>query len=227
MLKIFSIAVRASRDQSLVTRSVRRFRDLVPPFAPRGPSGWFPRFAGTMRVLRHPEPIPPRFVSFAWRYRGCTRFFAPTGYGYTRPGAWTFGLPEPSRDFYRGDLRALPGSWANPGAYMPWADIPGDPPAPCPNGEDRWCLPLVPQRRLPNLPLSRLITTACTLAVYASWPRLPVYVTVARVRRTTTQDSLPVWRPPPFTVGTSTRGSRLKVSGATSFLFVQDYPGAM
>jgi hypothetical protein len=65
------------------------------------------------------------------------------------------------------------------------------------------------------------------ITVYASWPRLPVYVTVARVRRTTTQDSLPVWRPPPFTVGTFTRGSRLKVSGATSFLFVQDYPGAM
>lgn len=28
-------------------------------------------------------------------------------------------------------------------------------------------------------------------------------------------------------VGAFTRGSRLKVSGATSFLFVQDYPGAM
>ena len=40
---------------------------------------------------------------------------------------------------------------------------------------------------------------------------------------TTTQDSLPVWRPPPFTVGTFTRGLRFKVSGATSFLFDQAF----
>src|SRR5947208_8163576 len=91
-----------------------------------------------------------------------------------------FGLPEPNRDSYRGDLRALPGSWANPCAYMPWADIPGDPPAPCPNGEERCCLPLVPQRRLPYLPLSRLITTACTLAVYAS--QRPVTQTLRKTR---------------------------------------------
>jgi hypothetical protein len=40
---------------------------------------------------------------------------------------------------------------------------------------------------------------------------------------TITQDSLPVWRPPPFTVGTFTRGLRFKVSGATSFLFDQAF----
>jgi hypothetical protein len=32
-----------------------------------------------MGVLRRPEPIPPCFVSFAWRYRDCARCFAPTG----------------------------------------------------------------------------------------------------------------------------------------------------
>ena len=35
----------------------------------------FPGFVGTMRVLRRPAAIPPHFVSFAWRYLGCTRCF--------------------------------------------------------------------------------------------------------------------------------------------------------
>ena len=33
----------------------------------------FPGFISTMRVLRHPTAISPHFVSFAWRYLGCTR----------------------------------------------------------------------------------------------------------------------------------------------------------
>ena len=37
----------------------------------------FPGFISTMRVLRHPTAISPHFVSFAWRYLGCTRSFAP------------------------------------------------------------------------------------------------------------------------------------------------------
>ena len=35
----------------------------------------FPGFISTMRVLRHPTAISPHFVSFAWRYLGCTRSF--------------------------------------------------------------------------------------------------------------------------------------------------------
>ena len=34
----------------------------------------FPGFISTMRVLRHPTAISPHFVSFAWRYLGCTRY---------------------------------------------------------------------------------------------------------------------------------------------------------
>src|SRR5215203_4160543 len=85
-----------------------RFGDLVifpsndsvtrPPFPPRGLSGWFPRFLGTMRVLRRPEPIPTRFVSFACRYRSYVRRFAPTGRGRPLPVGLDFGLPEPTRD---------------------------------------------------------------------------------------------------------------------------------
>ena len=48
-------------------------------------------------MLRRPESIPPRFVSFAWRYRGCARRFAPTGCGRPLLRAWTFGHPVPSR----------------------------------------------------------------------------------------------------------------------------------
>jgi hypothetical protein len=90
--------------------------------------GRFPRFSGTVEVLRRPESVPPRFVSFAWQYREGHRRFAPTGCGRPLLWAWTFGHPEPSPGLVRGDLRVLPGSWADPLVYMPWADTPGDPP---------------------------------------------------------------------------------------------------
>ncbi len=37
--------------------------------------GEFPSFDGTIKALRRPAAIPPHFVSFAWRYLGCTRCF--------------------------------------------------------------------------------------------------------------------------------------------------------
>ncbi len=37
--------------------------------------GEFPSFDGTIKALRHPTAISPHFVSFAWRYLGCTRCF--------------------------------------------------------------------------------------------------------------------------------------------------------
>ncbi len=37
--------------------------------------GEFPCFNSTIKALRRPAAIPPRFVSFAWRYLGCTRCF--------------------------------------------------------------------------------------------------------------------------------------------------------
>lgn len=35
--------------------------------------GEFLSFDGTIKTLRHPAAISPHFVSFAWRYLGCTR----------------------------------------------------------------------------------------------------------------------------------------------------------
>src|SRR5215210_316377 len=69
--------------------------------------------------------------------------------------------------FVRGDLRVLPGSWADPLVHMPWADTPGDP------RRQAYSAPrMLPSAgattSAPRSGLSRLITTACTLAVYAS-----------------------------------------------------------
>ena len=56
----------------------------------------------------------------------------------------------------------------DPCVYMPWALTPRGTLDAKPVRRRGDSLPLVPRRRLPELDLSRLITTACTLAVYAS-----------------------------------------------------------
>jgi len=121
-------------------------------------------------VLRRPESIPPRFVSFAWRYRGYARSFAPTGCGRPLLWAWTIGLPEPSRDSTAesSGLSQVPGR-PSCGHALGW--YPGGPPTPSHPAPE--ILPSVhPTTSAPRFGLSRLITTACTLAVYASWPGL-------------------------------------------------------
>ena len=133
-------------------------------------------------MLRRPESFPPRFVSFAWQYRECRRWFAPTGCGRSLLWAWTFGHPEPNRD-----------SFAEISGF---SQVPGRTPScTCPGRIPRGTLharPSSAQRMLPSahpttsaplFSLSRLVTTACTLAVYASW-RGPL--------PSATQDSLPV-----------------------------------
>src|SRR5215211_1184547 len=61
-------------------------------------------------------------------------------------------------------------------------------------------LPLVPRRRLPDLDLSRLITTACTLAVYASPRRVTPALRKTRFR----------WVASPCRVGFGPTGSTTK-----------------
>jgi hypothetical protein len=77
-------------------------------FPRRGPSGRFPRFTGTIRRSDSPPPLPPHFVSFAWRYPGRTRCLLPRP-----PGASARG-PELVTRCSRRDLprrwRGLPGS---------------------------------------------------------------------------------------------------------------------
>ena len=66
------------------------------PFPPRGPSGWFPRFCGTVKHSDFLPPFPRCFVSFAARYRRCALGFAPADARRTirGPGIFT-GLPKP------------------------------------------------------------------------------------------------------------------------------------
>jgi hypothetical protein len=46
-------------------------------FLHRVPQGEFSCFISTIKALRRPAATPPHFVSFVWRYLGCTRCFAP------------------------------------------------------------------------------------------------------------------------------------------------------
>jgi len=57
---------------------------------------------------------------------------------------WSPGA-QPGLD--RGDLRVLPGSWADPLVYMPWADTPEDLRRQAIRRQ-RCCLPLIPRRWL-------------------------------------------------------------------------------
>jgi hypothetical protein len=101
--------------------------------------------------------------------------------------------------FVHGDLRVLPGFWADPFVYMPWADTPGDP------RRQAYTAPRMlpsarPKTSAPRLSLSRLVTTACTLAVYASWRGLLLPPRKTRFR----------WGASPCRVGFGPTGSTTK-----------------
>lgn len=101
--------------------------------------------------------------------------------------------------FVHGGLRVLPGFWANPGVCMPWADTPGEP------RHQAYKAPrLLPSARpktsAPRLSLSRLVTTAYTLAVYASQRRVTPTPRKTRFR----------WGASPCRVGFGPTGSATK-----------------
>lgn len=107
--------------------------------------------------------------------------------------------PGAQPGFVHGDLRVLPGFWADPGVYMPWAGTPGDPrhqastaPRVLPSAR--------PKTSAPRLSLSRLVTTACTLAVYASQRRVTPTLRKTRFR----------WVANPCRVGLEPTGSAAK-----------------
>ena len=113
------------------------------------------------------------------------------------PGLWSPGA-QPGLD--RGDLRVLPGSWADPFVCMPWALTPRGTLDAKPVRRRGDSLPLVPRRRLPELDLSRLVTTAYTLAVYASPRRVTPALRKTRFR----------WVASPCRVGFGPTGSTTK-----------------
>src|SRR4051812_39670967 len=79
-------------------------------FPPRGPEGRFPRLIGTIRRSESPSPVPPRFVTFAWRYPGRTRVSLPWP-----PGAPATGLELVTRYLPPGISREDGGASQVPG----------------------------------------------------------------------------------------------------------------
>jgi hypothetical protein len=82
-------------------------------FPPRGPSGWFPRFAGNTEHSDFLSPIPPHFVPFVRRYRRCALGFAPAGARRSTCGPGGY-LPDSPYRFLRRRRQDLPGSWRTP-----------------------------------------------------------------------------------------------------------------
>lgn len=163
--------------------------------------------------LRRPESVPPRFVSFAWRYRSCARRFAPTGCG--RPLAVGLDLWSPGAHpgLHCGDLRVLPGSWVTLvctcHGLLPRGTLDARP----------FSVKGVAFRSphdvgSPICSLSRLITTACALAVYASQRGVTPTTRKTRFR----------WVANPCRVGFGPTGSLRRVSGSTAFL-LPPFPG--
>src|SRR5208283_1048982 len=80
------------------------------PFPPRGPSGWFPRFLGTVKHSDFLPPLPRCFVSFAARYRRCALGFAPADTGAASAGQGiVYRIPH--NRLLRRRRQDLPGSW--------------------------------------------------------------------------------------------------------------------
>ena len=127
-----------------------------------------------MRVLRRPESFPPRFVFLRLavpRLRPLIRSHRARTHSVCGPGPLVFrGPPGISPRRAQG---FIPGSWASPLVCMPWADTPEDPRRQATTAPRM--LPSVhPTTSAPRTcSLSRLITTAYTLAVYASQVGLP------------------------------------------------------
>jgi hypothetical protein len=92
---------------------------------------------------------------------------------------WSPGA-QPGLD--RGDLRALPGSWADPLVYMPWAATPGDPPTPSLYGARD-----IAFRSFQDVGSPMQSLEADYHGLHTRCLRF-----VARITPTTTQDSLPV-----------------------------------
>ncbi len=95
------------------------------PFPPRGPSGRFPRFPGTMKHSDFPPPLARRFVSFASRYRRCALGFAPADARRSACGPGVCCPASPYRSLRR-RRQDLPGSWRTPTVDVPCSSTPAD-----------------------------------------------------------------------------------------------------
>src|ERR1700722_1694789 len=181
--------------------SLQRFHDTVPPFARRGPLGRFPRVLAPTAALRFP--------------------------GAHRLALRCLRTPPSLRAHPRHARRRrdLPGSWATL-ARVPRSLTPVEPPrrtfGPClATGAAVLPSALYTASASTTSGISGLYHAAHVLAVYASWPRLPVCCFTA------TQDSLPAGGQP-CRSGLSPAGCyvRFLLRYLHHFLLTQASPGA-
>ena len=148
-------------------------------FPPLGPPGEFPSFNSTIKRYDFLPSIPPHFVSFAWRYLGCTRGYAPQRTSApSRPGV---GNPVSPSGNCRGDDRISQSSWGTIVRLHMFQSDAGR----TARTRPLRCNSVAPgttKARAPTKGLSTLNSMAFRLAVYASPSSLPH----------PTQDSLPV-----------------------------------
>ena len=86
------------------------------------PWGGFPRFLGTMECSDSWPPFPPRFVSFAWRYRACARPSLPGTASAPLPGlGCSTGCPS---RFFRTETIRPPRFLRSPPVCMPRSPTP-------------------------------------------------------------------------------------------------------
>ena len=139
-------------------------RHLLP--SPGFPGPEFPWFNGTMRCSDFLPPVPPRFVSFTWRYHPSARVslaLRPSAAADGSPGVGHPVPPAGKRQWKRQDLLR---SWGTPIVLLPCSPTPVGP-----THQAIQCVgaaPAVSTTKAPALVLSRLNHTASALAVYAS-----------------------------------------------------------
>jgi hypothetical protein len=136
-------------------------------FPPRGPSGWFPRFPGTVRHSDFLPPFPRCFVSFASRYRRCALGFVPADARRYSCGPGVVNR-APQKPDSLAEVTGPPRFLEDPVVSVPCSPTPVGPPRSAATAL-RCCLPPIGKRRLPRqILISGLNHTACSLAVYAS-----------------------------------------------------------
>ena len=152
--------------------------DAASPFLHGVQEGLFPRFNDTTRCSDSRPPLPPHFVSFAWRYHPCVPCSSPTALD---AGPWIIlelvsGSPS---GLLRVETAGSPKFPGNPRDHSPCSPTPAGPGTlghACVAGT----APASDQDEDSHEELSGLNHTAFDLAVYASQGWSP----------TTTQDSL-------------------------------------
>ena len=117
-------------------------------FPPRGPSGRFPRFLGTVEHSDFLPSFPRRFVSFASRYRRCASGFAPADARRSTLGPGViYRIPQTGSST---ETTGPPRFLEDPIMYVPCSPTPAGPLRSA-TAALRCCLPQSERCRLPPL----------------------------------------------------------------------------